>query len=63
MSSIFSSPEPKAQGEFIVWDSSRRLNEHTFKREDLPIWLEMTSEQSQNFCGRVRNFVTLSLIF
>ena len=25
MTSIFSSPEPKAQGELIIWDSSRRL--------------------------------------
>ena len=33
--SIFSSPEPKAQGELIVWDSSRRPcvspSVHTFK--------------------------------
>ena len=34
-----SSPEPKSQGEFIVWDSSRRpsvrLCVHTFKHEYL----------------------------
>ena len=32
--SFFSSPEPKAQGELIVWDSSResvRPSVHTFK--------------------------------
>ena len=36
---LFSSPEPKAQGELIVWDSSRRPSEcasvHTFKHEYL----------------------------
>ena len=26
MTPVFSSPEPKAQGELIVWDSSRRLS-------------------------------------
>ena len=32
---VFSSPEPKAQGELIVWDSSRRSCVHTFKHEYL----------------------------
>ena len=36
---IISSPEPKAQGELIVWDSSRRPSVspsvHTFKHEYL----------------------------
>ena len=36
---IFSSPEPKAQGELIVWDSSLRPSVrpsvHTFKHEYL----------------------------
>ena len=35
---IFSSPEPKAQGELIVWDSSRACVGpcvHTFKHEYL----------------------------
>ena len=36
---LFSSPEPKAQGELIVWDSSRRPSVrpcvHTFKHEYL----------------------------
>ena len=36
---IFSLPEPKAQGELIVWDSSRRpsvrASVHTFKHEYL----------------------------
>ena len=32
---LFSSPEPKAQGELIVWDSSRRPCVHTFKHEYL----------------------------
>ena len=32
---FFSSPEPKAQDELIVWDSSRRLCVHTFKHEYL----------------------------
>ena len=30
-----SSPEPKAQGELIGWDSSRRPSVHTFKHEYL----------------------------
>ena len=29
---FFSSPEPKAQGELIVWDSSRRLSVHASVR-------------------------------
>ena len=36
---FFSSPEPKAQGELIVWDSSRRASirpcDNTFKHEYL----------------------------
>ena len=35
ISQFFNSPEPKAQGELIVWDSSWRPSGHTFKHEYL----------------------------